>query len=91
MYSIRQFSTIHSHFQVTSGQMTSLPGHFRSRDVISCHVSASSRELSLLEVKCTAYANFRPSTATSGDFRSNDITSGSLSVTQGHVTSFPVT
>jgi len=30
MYSIRQFSAFHSHFQETSGQMTSLPGHFRS-------------------------------------------------------------
>ena len=26
-----------------------------------------------------------------GDFQSNDVTSGSLSVTCGHVTSFPVT
>jgi len=30
MYSIRQFSSFYSHFQVTSGQLTSLPGHFRS-------------------------------------------------------------
>jgi len=48
MYSIRQFSAFYSHFQVTSGQMTSLgitSGHLRSRDVISCHVTASSCEL----------------------------------------------
>ena len=48
MYSIRQFSALYSHFQVTSGQMTSLPvtsGHLRSGDVISCHVTASSCEL----------------------------------------------
>jgi len=30
MYSIRKFSAFHWHFQVTSGQMTSLPGHFQS-------------------------------------------------------------
>jgi len=30
MYSIRQFSAFYSHFQMTSGQMTSLPGHFQS-------------------------------------------------------------
>jgi len=42
MYSIREFSAFYSHFQVTSGQMTSLPNHFRSpkvtwRDFLSCH------------------------------------------------------
>jgi len=30
LYSIREFSAFYSHFQVTSGQMTSLPRHFRS-------------------------------------------------------------
>jgi len=55
MHSIREFSTLYSHFQVTFAQMTSLPGHFRSpevtfahlrsRDVISRHVTASSGEL----------------------------------------------
>ena len=48
MYSIRQFSAIYSHFQVTSAEMTSLSDHFRSpglSDVISCHVTASSCEL----------------------------------------------
>ena len=29
MYSVRQFSNFHRHFQVTSSQMTSLPGHVR--------------------------------------------------------------
>jgi len=33
MYSIRQCSAFYSHFQVTSAQMTSLPGHFRSPEV----------------------------------------------------------
>ena len=45
MYGIRQFSAFYNHFQVTSGQMTSLPGHFLSHevtDVISCYVTASS-------------------------------------------------
>ena len=45
MYGIRQFSAFYSHFQVTSGQMTSLPGHFLSpevTDIICCYVSASS-------------------------------------------------
>jgi len=47
-YSIREFSAFYSHFQVTSGQMTSFRvtiGHLRSRDVIRCHVTASSCEL----------------------------------------------
>jgi len=30
MYSIREFSAFYIHFQVTSGKMTSLLGHFRS-------------------------------------------------------------
>jgi len=34
MYSIRQFSAFYSHFQVTSGQMTSLPGHSRSVELM---------------------------------------------------------
>jgi len=42
MYSIREFSAFYSNLQMTSGQMTSLPGHFRSSDVtcshlLSCH------------------------------------------------------
>jgi len=32
-HSIRQFPAFGSHFQLTSGQMTSLPGHFRSPEV----------------------------------------------------------
>ena len=75
-HSIREFSAFYSYFQVTSGQMTSLPGHFRSPQVTWCHL---------------AYTSFRPSTATSGHIRSNDVTSGWLPVTWGNVTSFPVT
>jgi len=33
MYSIREFSAFYSHFQVASGQMTSLPGEFQSAEV----------------------------------------------------------
>jgi len=43
MYSIREFSVLYNHFQVTSSQMTSLPGQLRSPEVtyvISCHVTA---------------------------------------------------
>jgi len=35
--SIREFLTFYNHFQVTSSQMTPLPGHFRSPHVTSCH------------------------------------------------------
>jgi len=35
MYSARQFSVFYSYFQTTSGQMTSLLGHFRSPQ-LSC-------------------------------------------------------
>jgi len=38
MYSIRQFSAFYSHFQVTSAQMTSLFGHFRSPEVTWRHL-----------------------------------------------------
>jgi len=33
MYSIREFSALYSHLQVTSGQMTALSDHFRSPEV----------------------------------------------------------
>jgi len=69
MYSILQFSAVYSHFLVTSGQMMSLPGHFRSPEVTWRHFLSRDglflRATALLEVKCTVYATFRPSTATS--------------------------
>ena len=48
MYPKLDLYAFHIHFQVTSGilghfRVTS--GHFRSRDVISCHVTATSCEL----------------------------------------------
>ena len=65
--------------------MTSLPDHFRSRDVIFCHVIATSCGLQ----QCTS-SNVPKTWLTSllrrlpGDFRSNDVTSGSLPVTRHH-------
>ena len=40
-----EFSAFYSHLQVTSGQMTSLPGHYQSHDIICCLVTAASCEL----------------------------------------------
>jgi len=150
MYSICLFSAFYSYFQVTSGQMTSLPGLFLSPEITWRHFLSRDclllRATGLQEVKRTVYVSFRPSTATSrwlpaksrrfwvtsghlrsrdvisfhvtasscelqscrrwnvqetqvfgllqplsGDFRSNNVTSGSLPVTWGNVTSFPVT
>jgi len=95
MHSIRQFWAFYSHFQVTSGQMTPLPGHsdhVRSRDVIFCHVTASSCALQPCRKWNVQYTPvlglLQP---LPGDFRSNDVTSGSLPVTWGHVMWFPVT
>jgi len=95
MYRIQDFLELYLHFQVTSGQMTSLPGHFRSpevRDFISCHVTASSCELQPYRKWNVQYKQvFGLLEALPGNFRSNDVTSGSLPVTCGHVMSFPVT
>jgi len=95
MYSIRQFSAFYSLFQVTSGQMTSLSGHLRhlrSRNVISCHVATSSYELQGCRKWNIQYTPvFDLLQPLPGDFRSNDVTSGSLPVSWGHVTSLPVT
>jgi len=44
MYSVRVSLPIYSHFQVTSGQFVTA-GHLTSRDIISCHVTASCCEL----------------------------------------------
>jgi len=65
--------------------------HLRSRDVISCHVTASSASYSLVGSDTHSIRVISPLQPLQGDFRSNDVTSGSLSVTWGHVTSFPVT
>jgi len=95
MYSIPQFSAFYSHLQVTSGQMTSLPGDFRSPEVTwghSCHVTASPCELQPCRKWNVRYMPvFVPLQPLPGDFHSNDLTSGSLPGTRGQVTSFPVT
>jgi len=74
-----------SPLQVTSG-------HLRSRNIISCEVTASYYELQRCRkwnVHCTQVFSFLQPLP--GDFRSNDVTSGSLPVTWGHVTTFPIT
>jgi len=94
-HTIRRFAAFYSHFQVTSAEMTSLPvtsGHLRSRDVISCHVTASSCELQPCRKSNPQYTPvFGLIQPLPGNFRSIDDTSGSLLVTCSHVTSFPVT
>jgi len=72
------------HFRMTSC-------HLRSHDIISCHVTAScelqpSRKSNAQYTQVFVLLHSFP-----GDFRSNDVTSRSLRVTWGHVTSFPVT
>jgi len=68
MYSILEFLTFYSHFQVTSGQMTSLTAHFRSPEVTWRYFLSRDcilmRDTALWEVKCTVYGRFWPSTAT---------------------------
>jgi len=72
-------------FQVTSG-------HVRSRDVISCHVTATPcglqprRSSNIPKTWLTGLVQ-----PLAGYFLSNDVTSGSLLVTRACVTSFPVT
>jgi len=87
------------------GLIQPLPGDFRSNDVTSRslavfwdHVKSfpvtwlpPPASYSHVKVKCTVHTRFRPSPAASRDFRSNDVTSGSLPETRGHFTSFPVT
>jgi len=66
-------------------------GHVRSDDVISCHVTDTCdlqpcRSWNVHKTRLTGLLQPLP-----GDFRSNDIPSGSLPVTWGDMTSFPVT
>jgi len=73
------------HFRVTSS-------HAGSREVISCHVTATSCELQAYKssnVPKTWLIGFLQPLP--GVFRSNHVTSGSVPVTWGHVRSFPVT
>jgi len=66
----KTWHALYSHFRVTSGQTSSLPGHFRSREVTwrhfllrDCHLL---RFTALRELKCTQNLTYRPFTATSG-------------------------
>jgi len=72
------------HFLVTSG-------HLRPRDVIFCHVTASSCELQPCRKWNAQYTRvFVRVQPPAAEFRSYDVTFESLPVTWGHVTSFPV-
>jgi len=82
--------TFYSHFQVTSGQMTSLPvsevtwHRFLSRDG---HLRVSAMKKAQTYPKLDLYAFYRHLQLTSGQMTSFE----SLPVTLGHVKSFPVT
>jgi len=95
MYSIRKFLGFYSHFLVTSVKWRHFRvtyDHLKTHDVISCHVTASSIELQPCRKRNVHYTPvFDLLQPLPGDFRSNDVTSGSLPVTWDHVTSFPVT
>jgi len=95
IYSVSLFSALYRHFQVTSGKWRHLrvtSGYLKSRDIISCHVTASSCELQPCRKWSVQYMPvFGPLEPLPGDFRSNVFTSGSLPVTWGRVTSFSVT
>ena len=86
MYSLCQFSALYSHFQVTSGQIMSLPGsgHLRSRDVISCHMTASSCELSLVGSEMYSICHF------SALYSHFQVTSGQMTSLMAHFRSSEV-
>jgi len=95
MYSICQYSAFYGHFQVTSGEWRHFlgsSGHLKSHDVISRHVTASPCQLQPCRQWNVRYTPaFGLLQSIPGDFLSNDVTSGSLTVTSGHVMSIPVT
>jgi len=67
-------------------------GHLRSPDVISSHVTASPFDPQACRKWNVQYTPlFDLLQPLPGDFRSNDVTSRSLPVSWGHVTSFSVT
>jgi len=78
---ICQFSAFYSHFALISGQMTSPPGHFgqlRSRDVIYCHVIASSCELTPCRSPTPSIHQF------SAFYSHFEVTSGQMTLLPGH-------
>jgi len=82
MYSMREFLDFYSHSQVTFGQMTSLLGHYRSPDVvISCRMTSCYCKLHLLGKNIQLTRVFGLSQPLPNDYRTNNVTSGSLPVT----------
>jgi len=85
-HSIRELSVLYSHFKVTTGPMTSLSGHFRSPEVTWRHFLSVAASFWHLQ-PCKTW-NVQHSPVFSllqplpGDFRSNDVTSGSFPVTR---------
>jgi len=69
-----ELSASYSHFRVTFAQMTSLPGQFRSRDIILCHLTAMSCELqpcrSINAAKMWVFGPQQPLPMTSGQMTS---------------------
>ena len=88
MYRIREFSAFSSHFQVTSGQMTSGTGHFRSLEVARrhflSHYCLPLLATALTKVKCI----IREFSAFSSNFQ---VTSGQMTSLPGHFRSLEVT
>jgi len=83
-----QFLAFYSHFQVTSGEITSIPGHGTS-----FHVTWLPPNASYSNVGAQTYSKpeiFHVLQPLPGNFRWNDVTSGSLPVVPGYATSFPV-
>jgi len=77
-HSVRQFCAFYSHFQVTSGEMTSLPvtsGHLSSCDVISSHETASCELQPCIKSNTQCTLVFGLLQPLPGDFRSIDVTS----------------
>jgi len=81
MYRTPDFSAFYSHF----GQIISLPGYFRLREVAWCHFRSLDglllRATALEKVKSKKKSSFGPSTATSRWLSAND----NFRVTSGHV------
>jgi len=82
MNNIHLFSAFHSRFHVTSGQMTSLPGHFRSPDVTCLPPPAS---YSLVESEMYNIRQF------SAFHRCCQVTSGQITSLPSHFRSPEVT
>jgi len=87
-------SASYSHFLLTSGQMTSLPGHFRSREVTWGHLlsrNATTSELQPCRSRNAPRAWLVPLQPLLGDFRprrhfrSRDVTRGHFLLRECHL------